>query len=79
MVAPPRSAVALRELRPRSDVMNSGSMHPPRAYWREIIVVLAIKTAALALLYALFFAETPKGIPPIDHILLPAAEKGRSG
>lgn len=58
-------------------------MHLPRAYWREIVVVLVLKAAALTLLYVLFFASAPRDVPAGDHIFLHPSEhpseKGRSG
>lgn len=58
--------------------MNSGSKQLPRSYWSDIVAVLVIKAAALALLYALFFAGRPDGQPAPDHLFSRSVEKGHS-
>lgn len=58
--------------------MNSGSMQPPRSYWREIIAALVVKAAALVLLYVLFFASRPEGLPAPDHLFSQPLEEGHS-
>lgn len=49
----------------------------PRALWREILVVLVGKSAALALIYLLFFSDTSLMPPPADHIF--QAQPSKSG
>ncbi len=41
---------------------------PTRAYWREILAVLTVKTVALVLLYVLFFAAAPPVPAPEIHL-----------
>ena len=48
--------------------MGVQSVRATRAYWRDIIVVFAAKTVALALLYALFFATPPSVPTPSVHL-----------
>ncbi|MBI5263582.1 MAG: hypothetical protein HY852_17375 [Bradyrhizobium sp.] len=57
-----------------------GPAGAPRAYWREIAIVLAAKSAALVLIYLLFFTGAPPASPPGDHLFLsPGSHKGASG
>ena len=44
--------------------MINRTIGAPRAYWREIAAVLAVKAVALTLLYLLFFAS-PASVPDL--------------
>ncbi len=53
---------------PGGSDMEVHAIGPTRAYWREILTVLAAKTAALVLLYVLFFAAPPSLPAPEIHL-----------
>ncbi len=48
--------------------MTVRAIGPTRAYWREILAVLAAKTVALVLLYVLFFSAPPSMPAPEIHL-----------
>lgn len=48
--------------------MGVQSARTTRAYWRDVIVVVTAKMAALALLYGLFFSTPPSFPAPANHL-----------
>ena len=55
--------------------MGVRSARTTRAYWRDIVAVLAAKAAALALIYGLFFSTPPSQPAPADHLFLKGAPR----
>jgi anti-sigma-K factor RskA len=55
--------------------MGVQSTRTTRAYWRDIIVVVTAKAAALALLYGLFFAAPQSAPSPADHLFQQGAPR----
>jgi hypothetical protein len=63
---------------PRMKLMTPDSLPgAPRGFQREIAIAVAAKSAALVLIYLLFFTGTPPASPPGDHLFLaPASQEG---